>query len=119
MATFTQDTRPFRLTTPLGPDVLLCVRWSCSEAVSSLFELRIVAASERRDIKPKDLLLKTVTLHCKPDSGTERFFTGIVNHVERSLGSPGPLPCASSHAGGTTFSTYSTSGPGEPSDRST
>ena len=91
MATFTQDTRPFRLTTPLGPDVLLCVRWSCSEAVSSLFELRIVAASERRDIKPKDLLLKTVTLHCKPDSGTERFFTGIVNHVERSLGSPGPL----------------------------
>ncbi len=91
MTTFTQSTRQFRLTTPLGADVLLCVRWSCTEAVSSLFDLRIVAASEKRDIMPKDLLLKTVSLHVKPKDGAERWFTGIVRHVERSLASEGPL----------------------------
>ena len=91
MTTFSQSTRQFRLTTPLGADVLLCVRWSCTEAVSSLFDLRIVAASEKRDIAPKDLLLKTVSLHVKPKDGAERWFTGIVRHVERSLGSEGPL----------------------------
>lgn len=91
MTTFTQSTRQFRLTTPLGADVLLCVRWSCTEAVSSLFDLRIVAASEKRDIMPKDLLLKTVSLHVQPKDGAERWFTGIVRHVERSLASEGPL----------------------------
>ena len=91
MTTFTQSTRQFKLTTPLGADVLLCVRWSCTEAVSSLFDLRIVAASEKRDIMPKDLLLKTVSLHVKPKDGAERWFTGIVRHVERSLASEGPL----------------------------
>ncbi len=91
MPTYTQDTRPFRLQTPLGKDVLLCTSWSCTESVSSLFELRIAAQSERGDIEPKELLLKTVTLHCKPEGGDERYFTGIVRHVERPAASDGRL----------------------------
>ena len=83
MPTYTQDTRPFRLETPLGKDVLLCTSWSCTESVSSLFDLRVAAVSERGDIEPKELLLKTVTLRCDPEQGDERFFTGIVRHVER------------------------------------
>ena len=54
MPTYSQATRPFQLTTPLGKDVLLCMSWTCSEAVSSLFDLRVVACSERRDIEPRD-----------------------------------------------------------------
>lgn len=91
MPTYTQDTRPFRLQTPLGKDVLLCTNWSCTEAVSSFFELRVEASSERGDITPKELLLKTVTLHCKPEEGNERYFTGIVRHVERPEAGPSRL----------------------------
>ena len=91
MPTYTQDTRPFRLTTPLGKDVLLCTSWSCTESVSSLFELRVVAVSERGDITPKELLLKTVTLSCNPSDGGERYFTGIVRHVERPAPGQSPL----------------------------
>ncbi len=91
MPTYSQDTRPFQLTTPLGKDVLLCMSWTCSEAVSSLFDLRIVACSERRDIAPAELLLKTVSLKCDPGEGSERFFTGIVRHVERLPQQVGPL----------------------------
>ncbi len=90
MPTYTQKTRDFQLTTPLGADVLLCASWSCTEAVSSLFDLRVVALSESRDIKPKDLLLKTVSLLVKTGGG-ERHFTGIVRHVERSLDDAGPF----------------------------
>ncbi|MES3036199.1 MAG: type VI secretion system tip protein TssI/VgrG [Gemmatimonadota bacterium] len=91
MPTYSQDTRPFQLTTPLGKDVLLCMSWTCSEAVSSLFDLRIVACSERNDIAAKELLLKTVSLKCDPKAGSERFFTGIVRHVERLPQDSGPL----------------------------
>ncbi len=90
MPKYTQSTRDFQLTTPLGTDVLLCASWSCAEAVSSLFDLRIVALSERRDITPKELLLKTVSLLCKTGSG-ERHFTGIVRHVERLSDVAGPF----------------------------
>lgn len=91
MPTYSQATRPFQLTTPLGKDVLLCMSWTCSEAVSSLFDLRVVACSERKDIEPRELLLKTVSLKCDPGSGSERFFTGIVRHVERLPQESGPL----------------------------
>ena len=91
MPTYTQDTRPFQLTTPLGKDVLLCMSWTCSEAVSSMFDLRVVACSERKDIEPRELLLKPVSLKCNPGSKLQRFFTGIVRHVERLPQEPGPL----------------------------
>ena len=91
MPTYTQDTRPSRLQTPLGKDVLLCTSWSCTESVSSLFDLRIAAESERGDIEPNELLLRTVSLYCKPEGGHERYFTGIVRHVERPPSGSGRL----------------------------
>ena len=91
MPTYSQDTRPFRLKTPLGKDVLLCTNWVCTESVSSLFELRIEAFSERGDIEPKELLLKTVSLLCTPPGGHKRYFTGIVRHVERPATGPARL----------------------------
>ena len=91
MPIYTQDTRPYRLHTPLGKDVLLCTSWSCTESVSSLFDLRITAESERGDIEPTELLLQTVSLSCKPEGGHERYFTGIVRHVERPPSGGGRL----------------------------
>jgi type VI secretion system secreted protein VgrG len=75
---WSQAERPFRLKTPLGEDVLLLVSWEGEEAVSSLFRFTVVAASERGDIKPKELLLKGVTLELDLGSGSKRTICGVV-----------------------------------------
>ena len=90
MADPTQDSHPFRLKTPLGKDVLLCQRWTCAEAASALFELRIECLSPRADIKPSELLLKRVTLLCALPGQPVRHFTGIVRQVERQTGAAVP-----------------------------
>ena len=90
MADPTQDTHQFQLTTPLGKDVLLCQRWSCTEAASTFFELRVECLSPRPDIKPSDLLLKQVTLLCAMQGQPVRHFTGIVRQVERAAVAAAP-----------------------------
>ena len=42
---YSQKSRPFRLTTPLGPDVLLLVDWKGEERVSSFFRFTVRAFS--------------------------------------------------------------------------
>ena len=46
----TQDTRLGRLTTPLGQDVLVLVKFDGEETVGKLFEFRIEALSDERDV---------------------------------------------------------------------
>ena len=46
----TQDFRVAKLTTPLGKDVLLLVKFEGEEGVGKLFEFRIEALSDQRDI---------------------------------------------------------------------
>ena len=90
MADPTQDTHQFRLTTPLGKDVLLCQRWTCTEAASTFFDLRIECLSRRADIRPGELLLKQVTLLCALQGQPVRHFTGIVRQVERAAAAAAP-----------------------------
>ena len=80
---WSQANRPFRLKTPLGEDVLLLVSWWGEEAVSSLFHFTVVAASERNDIKPKELLLKGVTLELELGGGKKRTICGVVRRFAR------------------------------------
>ncbi|MCU0625065.1 MAG: type VI secretion system tip protein VgrG [Gemmatimonadaceae bacterium] len=87
-APYTQANRPFRLSTPLGPDVLLCTNWQASEKLSAFWELRVEAVSPRRDIKPRELLYQPVTLECAWDGQPVRWWRGIVRQVERM---PAPL----------------------------
>ena len=46
MGQLTQDTRLCELTTPLGKDVLVLVRFEATEGLSELFEYRIECLSE-------------------------------------------------------------------------
>jgi type VI secretion system secreted protein VgrG len=79
MPEYTQDGRPYRLETPLGKDVLLCVRWSGTESVSRLYEFTVEAWSTNPDLDVQQLLLKPVSLRLElPGEGTERTIGGIV-----------------------------------------
>jgi type VI secretion system secreted protein VgrG len=89
MPEYTQDGRPYRLETPLGKDVLLCVRWYGTEYVSRCYEFTVEAWSTNPDIDVQALLLKPVTLKLElPAEGSERSLGGIV----RRFVNLGPTP---------------------------
>jgi type VI secretion system secreted protein VgrG len=85
---YSQKDRPFRLTTPLGPDVLLLVDWEGEERVSSFYRFTVRAFSERGDISAKDLLLKPVSLELRIEDGTNRKIHGIVSRLSRGGSAP-------------------------------
>ncbi len=85
---WSQANRPFRLTTPLGEDVLLLTEWSGEEHVSSFFRLKVTAFSERKDISAKDLLLKKVSLTMMLPDGSDRTIHGVVSHLTRGGNAP-------------------------------
>ena len=85
---WSQANRPFRLTTPLGTDVLLLTEWSGEEHVSSGFRFTVTAFSERGDISAKDLLLKKVSLALRLPDGTDRTIHGVVSHLARGGTAP-------------------------------
>jgi len=82
---YSQAKRPFRVTTPLGPDVLLLKGFSGVEAVSAPFELSLDLLSEDETVAAASLLRKSVDVHMKLASGGERVFNGLVREF-RQLG---------------------------------
>ncbi len=89
--TWSQTKRPYRLTTPLGEDALLLVRFEGEERVSSLFRFRVTALSTRDDIAAKELLLKPVTLLLRLPDFTDRAIHGIVSRLGRGGSAPDGL----------------------------
>jgi type VI secretion system secreted protein VgrG len=72
-----QDTRIGELTTPLGADVLVLVRFDATEGLSELFEYRLECLSEEADIDFDKAIGKQCTLKIKL-YGIEREFSGIL-----------------------------------------
>lgn len=85
---WSQKNRPFRLTTPLGEDVLLLTEWSGEERVSSFFRFTVSAFSKKADISAKDLLLKPVTLLLRLADGSDRKIHGVVSRLSRGGAAP-------------------------------
>ena len=83
MPTFTQRDRPLRLTTPLGEDALLLERVRGVEAMSSLFHFELDLLSEKKDIDPRALLGKPVTIEIDfgGDDGKTRYINGICSRI--------------------------------------
>ena len=85
MADFTQDGRAFRLTTPLGPDVLLLQGFTAREGLSTPFLLSIDAQSTNAGITADELLLQPVTVEVYDDEGSViRHFHGLVRSFVRT-----------------------------------
>lgn len=83
MASYSQAKRPFRITTPLGDDVLLLSGFSGVEAISSPFRFTASLLSEDEAIAGSDLLRKPVTIHVKLQSGGERAIHGLVREFRQ------------------------------------
>lgn len=73
-----QDNRNFRITSPLGADVLLFYRMSGSDGMSELGEYQLDLLSEQSDIAIDDLLGQALTVTLDIGAGVEREFSGIV-----------------------------------------
>src|SRR5882757_268731 len=92
----TQDKRIGVLTTPLGKDVLVLVRFDGSEGLSELFEFRIEALSEEPDINFDKAIGQQCTLKFKTyptggsSSSTPRTPFDIPNRISTSRELPPP-----------------------------
>ena len=50
MPTYTQADRPLKITTPLGPDVLLITNFRGREAISRLFQFQLNLIADRQKL---------------------------------------------------------------------
>jgi type VI secretion system secreted protein VgrG len=79
-AIFTQHKRVLKITTPLGPDVLLLAGFSGQEAISSLFQFHLdLLAENRRQINFDELLGKKVAIEVMLPDDKIRCFNGCLS----------------------------------------
>ena len=69
---------PITLTSPLPPEDLLFESMSCSEGLSVLGEMQLGLVSAKPDLKPQDLLGKTVGVTVQLREDAKRHFHGYV-----------------------------------------
>jgi len=86
MGQISQDNRLLSIESPLGKDELLLVSCSGSEYISDTYEYQIDLLSNNLDIKPQDIVAKTVTI--KIHTPKERIIHGYINRF--SLGDKAP-----------------------------
>ncbi len=92
MATYTQDGRALKATTPLGPDVLLLRGFAGQEAVSQLFDFEVDLLAENGTDVPFDRLLgQKIGVELSLDDDEVRHFSGICSRVaEGGVTRPSP-----------------------------
>jgi type VI secretion system secreted protein VgrG len=88
---FTQEGKPMRVTTPLGPDTLLLERLEVRDSVSRQFEIDLRLLSEDGTIDAKKLLRQPMTVTVTTTAGDERYFHGLVRRFTQLGRAPGGL----------------------------
>src|SRR4051812_46601580 len=82
MGRYSQINRPMAVTTPLGPDVLLLVKFSGIEALSEPFRYQLeMLAEDESDVRFDELLGQDVTVKMALPDGTKRYFHGIISRI--------------------------------------
>lgn len=77
---FTQNDHWFKITTPLGPDVLLLEGFSGQEAISNLFQFHLdLIAENQNTIAFEDLLGQKVSIEVTLPDQSSRYFHGIIS----------------------------------------
>jgi type VI secretion system secreted protein VgrG len=80
----TQENRRIRVTTPLGPDILLLKKVRGSEAISSLFRFDLDMISEQRTSLQFDRILgQPISVEIETTGGGKRYINGIANRFAR------------------------------------
>ena len=88
MSTYTQANRPLKITTPLGPDVLLITHLRGREAISRLFQFQIDLIADRQrlsDIHFDSVLGHPVTVAMSLPTGDTRYFNGLVRRFTQGV----------------------------------
>jgi type VI secretion system secreted protein VgrG len=76
---YTQTDRPLKITTPLGPDILLLRGFRCHEEISHLFDLHVeMVAGQNDEVRFDQLIGASVTVQMRLMDDSNRFFNGIV-----------------------------------------
>lgn len=78
MSQIIQDGRPGVFTTPLGKDVLALSRFNGSEGASELFDYRVEALSDQKNINFDKALGQNCTVSFKSPDGPDRHFNGVM-----------------------------------------
>ena len=82
---YSQETRPMRVTTALGPDALLLIGLQGTEAISQLFSFRLdLLAENKTDVPFEKVLGQKVTVELRlPDNKGSRFISGLANRISQ------------------------------------
>jgi type VI secretion system secreted protein VgrG len=79
VANYAQTERPLKITTPLGPDILLLRGFQCREEISRPFELKAEMVADRKDeVLFHQIIGQSVTVEMRLLDDSKRYFNGIV-----------------------------------------
>jgi type VI secretion system secreted protein VgrG len=84
MAGYKQATRPVRIETPLGEDVLLFGRMTGKEQLGSPFRYELVLFSERHDLDYRRIIGQPVTVFVDKGDPEPRYFNGYISRFARA-----------------------------------
>ena len=82
---FTQSTRLTKITSPLGPDILLLKHLGGTDELGRLFEYELQLTSVDGAIDLNQLLGKPMSLSLQLADGSERFFHGLVARCSQGV----------------------------------
>ena len=84
MGSYTQTDRPLKITTPLGPDILLLREFRGHEEISRLFGFHVeMAADLKDDVRFDQIIGQSVTVEMRLLDDSKRYFNGIVNRFSQ------------------------------------
>src|ERR1051326_5743573 len=92
MPSYTQQTRPISVTTPLGEDVLLLIGFRGQEAISRLFTFQLDLLAEDADKVIFDKLLgQKIAISVVLPDDRQRYFNGICNRISQGARTEGDM----------------------------
>jgi type VI secretion system secreted protein VgrG len=84
MPDYTQADRPLKITTPLGPDLLLIQALEGREEMSGLFSFELsLLAAVTADVRFDNIIGQSVTVEMQMLDGNKRYFNGIVRRFSQ------------------------------------
>lgn len=84
MPDYTQTDRPLKITTPLGPDILMIAALQGHEEISRLFDFRVkLIADLKNEVRFDRIIGQSVTVEMRLLDGSKRYFNGIVTRFSQ------------------------------------
>jgi type VI secretion system secreted protein VgrG len=84
VAGYTQTDRPLKITTPLGPDILLMRRLHGHEEISHLFDFQLALIADlNNEVRFDAIVGQSVTVEMSQVDGSIRYFNGIVKRFSQ------------------------------------